>query len=126
DPAVSPLNTVDYYGSVVEVMQGKRHLDQAAALKETQKSVRLFMVPGMGHCGGGPGPTNFDAMTPLDQWVDHGTVPEKITASHMMGGAPSFSRPLCPYPQAPEYSGSGDRADASNWVCKARPLVFDA
>jgi len=126
DPAVSPLNSVNYYGSLVAAVQRKRHLDSAAALKEAQKSTLLFMVPGMGHCAGGPGPSNFDAMTALDQWVDQGVAPTQITASHQAGGAATFTRPLCPYPQVAEYNGSGSRTDASNWTCKARPFVFDA
>ena len=70
DPQLSPINTIDYYGSVVEVEQRKHHLDQTLALAKTQKSVRLFLVPGMGHCGGGPGPDTFDAIGALDHWVD--------------------------------------------------------
>jgi feruloyl esterase len=125
DPLISPLNTLDYYGSVVETVQTKRHLDESAALAETQKSVRVFLVPGMGHCGGGPGVASFDAVSALDQWVEYGTAPEKIVASHMTNGAPEFSRPLCPYPKEAEYSGSGDRAAASNWVCTERPFIYD-
>jgi tannase/feruloyl esterase len=125
DPLISPLNTLDYYGSVVETVQNKRHLDQAAALAETEKSVRVFLVPGMGHCGGGPGVSSFDAVGAVDQWVEHGTAPEKIVASHLTNGAPAFSRPLCPYPQEAEYSGVGSRADAGNWICTERPFSYD-
>ena len=106
-------------------MQAKRHLDQSAALAETQKSVCVFLVPGMGHCGGGPGVSSFDAVGALDQWVEQGTAPEKIVASHLIDSKPAFSRPLCPYPQEAEYSGSGDRAAASRWVCTARPFTYD-
>ena len=97
-----------------------------AARTETQKAALLFMVPGMGHCSGGPGPDNFDAIGALDQWVDTGVAPGKIIASHLSNGAPTFSRPLCPYPQEARYTGSGDRANANNWACTAQPFAFDS
>ena len=97
-----------------------------AALEQAQQSARLFMVPGMGHCSGGPGPDNFDAVGALDQWVEQGAAPEKIVASHQSNGAVEFSRPLCPFPQEARYTGSGDRRDASNWACVARQFTFDA
>jgi feruloyl esterase len=125
DPSVSPLNTIDYYGSLIATIKRKTHLDEAAALKETQKSVRVFMVPGMGHCSGGPGPDSFDALGKLEDWVEQGKAPERINASHLTNGAPVSSRPLCPYPQEAQFTGSGERKDASNWVCADRPFVFD-
>ena len=125
DPLISPLNTIDYYGSLVEAIGRKRHLGRDAALGEAQKSVLLFMVPGMGHCSGGPGPDAFDAIGTLDQWVDQGVAPDRIIASHLTGGVPAFSRPLCPFPQEARYTGSGDRTNANNWVCAARPFTFD-
>jgi hypothetical protein len=66
---------------------------------KTTDFFRLFMVPGMGHCGGGPGPNTFDALGALDQWVEHGKAPEKIIASHIANGVTDRTRPLCPYPQ---------------------------
>lgn len=126
DPQLSPINTIDYYGSVVEVEQRKHHLDQASALAETQKSIRLFMVPGMGHCGGGPGPDTFDAIGALDHWVDHSVAPDKIVATHLNGGVAAFSRPLCPFPQEAQYKGTGDRKDASSWVCITKPFTYDS
>jgi feruloyl esterase len=126
DPGISPYNTIDYYGALVEAAGQKRHLSFDAALKQAQQSERLFMVPGMGHCSGGPGPDNFDAVGAMDQWVEHGAAPDKIVASHVSGGAVDYSRPLCPFPQEAQYTGSGDRLDAKNWVCAARKFTFDA
>ncbi|MGA7793666.1 MAG: tannase/feruloyl esterase family alpha/beta hydrolase [Candidatus Acidiferrales bacterium] len=131
DGSITPINSINYYSSVVEVVREKLKLKIGDAVKETQKSARLFMVPGMGHCGGGPGPDNFDALGALDQWVDHDVAPEKIIASHVTNGTTSFSRPLCPYPQEAQYVvKSGDRTNASSWACvsvaQARPIeLFD-
>jgi feruloyl esterase len=126
DPLISPLNSINYYGSLVEAVGLKARINMAAALNETEKSDLLFMVPGMGHCSGGPGPDTFDAVRALDAWVDGGVAPDKIMASHFANGVATFSRPLCPYPQEAEFKGSGDRSDASNWVCAARDFKFDA
>lgn len=117
DPDITIYNSINYYSSFVDALQRKRQLDHDAALAEAEKSVRFFAVPGMGHCGGGPGPSNFDPLTALDQWVDKNLVPDKIEASHIANGLKTFSRPLCPYPQMAEYSGEGDRKDAANWAC---------
>jgi len=126
DPGISPFNTIDYYGALVEATGRKRHANITVALKETQEWARLFMVPGMGHCSGGPGPDNFDAVSALDQWVEHGAAPDRIEASHVSNGKAEYSRPLCPFPAEAQFSGSGDRRDAKNWVCAERPLHFDA
>lgn len=126
DPGISPLNTIDYYGALVEATGQKRHLNTSEALKQTQQWARLFMVPGMGHCSGGPGPDDFDAVSALDQWVEHAATPDKIVASHVTNGTPEYSRPLCSFPQEAQYAGSGDRRDAKNWACAERPFSFDA
>jgi feruloyl esterase len=104
DTGITSENTVLYYESVLDKM-GKDQSDW----------MRLFMAPGMGHCGGGPGVNTFDSIGTLEQWVEKGTAP-----ATMMGTNPNgLTRPLCPYPQAAEYSGSGDLKDAKNWSCKA-------
>jgi feruloyl esterase len=77
--------------------------------------MRLFMAPGMGHCGGGPGVNTFDSIGTLEKWVEKGIAPDQ-----MMGtGAQGLTRPLCPYPQYAEYKGTGDLKNAANWTCKA-------
>ncbi len=110
DPNISPLSTIEYYKSVVDTNGGE---------KKTSDSVRLFMAPGMGHCGGGEGPNKMDLEGTLDKWVDKGTAPDKIVASHSTAGKVDRTRPLCPYPQVAKYSGSGSIDAAANFSCVA-------
>ena len=79
--------------------------------------LRLFMMPGMQHCRGGEGPNTFDPMAALEQWVEKGTAPGQIIASHSANGKIDRTRPLCPYPQVAKYKGSGSIDDAANFVC---------
>lgn len=81
-------------------------------------TARLFMVPGMNHCGGGPGATSFDMLAVLERWVEHGIAPEQIPASRIVDGKIIRTRPLCPYPQVATYNGAGSTGDAANFVCK--------
>jgi len=90
---------------------------------ETQNFMRLFMTPMMGHCGGGVGPNIFDTLTPLAQWVENGTAPTQIIASHSTGGVVDCTRPLCPYPQVARYAGSGSIDAAANFSC-ANPGIY--
>ena len=78
------------------------------------------MAPGMGHCGGGEGPNTFDMVDALERWVEQGTAPDRIVASHLTNGKVDRTRPLCPYPQVAQYKGSGSTDDAANFVCTAR------
>jgi feruloyl esterase len=110
DPQISPGSSVNYYKSVLDAMGG--------AGKVTD-SYRLFMVPGMAHCGGGEGPNVFDMVTALEQWVERAKAPEQIIASRMREGKIERTRPLCPYPQVAAYKGTGSTDDAANFVCKA-------
>jgi feruloyl esterase len=107
DPDISPLNTINYYNQV-----------QAITGKDTTQFLRLFMVPGMNHCGGGPGPNHFDGITALEEWVEDGDVPEKIIAFHSTDGEIDRTRPLCPYPQVAVYRGKGSTNNAVNFACK--------
>lgn len=109
DPGIPPGSSVNYYKSVVERMGGKAKVDD---------SYRLFMVPGMGHCGGGDGASTFDMVSALDQWVVEGKAPDRILASRVVNGTVVRTRPLCPYPQVATYKGAGSTDDASNFVCK--------
>jgi Tannase and feruloyl esterase len=124
DPAITPLSTIDYYESVVKKM----------GQKDVDSFVRLYMVPGMQHCLGGPGPDSFGAAydlkfddpqhsvdASLEQWVEKGTAPSTIIASKFEDQDPThakMTRPLCPYPQAAKYKGSGDSNDATNFECE--------
>jgi Tannase and feruloyl esterase len=103
DTTITPENTIWYYGSVLDKM-GPSQSDW----------MRLFMAPGMGHCGGGPGVNTFDSIGALEKWVEHGAAPDT-----MLGIGRGMNRPLCPYPQNPEYRGTGDLKDAGSWVCRA-------
>jgi hypothetical protein len=113
DPAIPALNTVDYYQSVIAKM-GESAVDSF---------VRLYMVPGMQHCGGGPGADSFDdgINTALERWVEKGAAPSTIIASKFAGENhhATMTRPLCAYPQSAKYKGSGDSNDAANFVCEA-------
>ena len=85
---------------------------------KAKDEIRLFMVPGMGHCRGGDGTDTFDAVAALDQWVTNGKAPDSIAASHVTKGVVDKRRPLCPYPQVAVYKGSGDSNDAANFSCR--------
>jgi feruloyl esterase len=111
DPQIAPGSGVDYYKSVLEKMGG--------ASKVTG-NYRLFMVPGMAHCGGGDGTSTFDMLTALEQWVESKKAPEMILASRLRNGQTDRNRPLCPYPQVAVYNGSGSTDDAANFSCKAK------
>jgi feruloyl esterase len=111
DPQISPANSTQYYTRVVDALGGA---------PKVHGSYRLFMAPGMGHCGGGEGPNTFDMVAALEQWVEHGKAPDQILASHSTNGAVDRTRPLCPYPQLAMYKGTGSIDDAANFVCRER------
>jgi feruloyl esterase len=102
DPGPSPLSTIEYYEAVV------------AAVPAARDAVRLFLAPGVLHCGGGPGPDRFDALGALENWVERGIAPASMIATKQ--GSP-LSRPLCPYPELPRYKGAGDPNDATTFEC---------
>ena len=121
DPAIPALNTVNYYQEVIAKM-GRSAADSFT---------RLYMVPGMQHCGGGPGPENFgealDAPSTdpqhniritLENWVEKGTAPSSfIVSKQASANSPEITRPLCPYPQSARYKGNGDPNQAENFTC---------
>ena len=86
--------------------------------QQTAQWSRLFLVPGMGHCGGGPATLDqFDMLDAVVGWVEKGTAPEAIKAA---GSAfPGRSRPLCSYPRHAHYKGSGDPQNADNFECRS-------
>lgn len=110
DPQISPANSVQYYNRVAQGLGGASRVHE---------SYRLFMAPGMGHCGGGEGPNTFDMVAALEQWVEQGKAPDRIPASHATGGKVDRTRPLCPYPQTAVYTGSGSIDAAENFECRA-------
>jgi feruloyl esterase len=77
------------------------------------------MVLGMAHCGGGPGPNQFNALAAVERWRESGTAPDQITAYHVTNNRVDRTRPLCSYPRVAVYKGNGSINDAGNFVCKA-------
>jgi feruloyl esterase len=84
-----------------------------------EPSIALFMLPGVSHCGGGPGPDTFDKMAAITEWVEQGRKPSRIVASHLTEGKVDRTRPLCPFGQSAKYSGTGSTDDAANFSCVA-------
>ena len=128
DAAIPPQGSVDYFEAVQKTMGN------------TKNFYRLFMVPSMSHCAGGPGATIFgnaggmeppeedadhDVVMALDRWVEKGVAPDRIIATGFVGNSPAkgvdMTHPLCPYPQMAHYKGTGDTKDAANFVCAAPP-----
>src|SRR5258707_500157 len=108
DQDISPLASVNFYKSVTSTIGDAG----------VSRSMRLFMVPGMGHCGGGEGPNTFDMIVPLEQWVEKGQAPTRIDASHSTDNKIDRTRPLCPYPQVSRYRGTGSVDEAANFTCQ--------
>ena len=106
DAGIPARASVSYYEAV-----------RAKSGPAAAESLRLFMVPGMGHCGGGQGVSTFDMAAALDTWVTSGTPPSSIPASRVTAGKVTRTRPLCPYPQFAVYKGSGSIDDAANFQC---------
>jgi len=123
DAAIPAQSTIDYFQSVVSKM----------GATDSASFVRLFMVPGMQHCGGGSGPNSFgpgaaqgdpqhDMGRALERWVEDGVAPEQVIATKYKSGSNppngvARTRPLCPYPQIARWKGSGSTDDAANFVC---------
>ena len=82
--------------------------------------LRLFMVPGMGHCGGGEGPDQVNWLDALERWVEADKTPERITAGRVRNNRLEMTRPLCPHPAVAVYDGSGDSNDAASFSCEIR------
>ena len=110
DQQVMPENSINYLKSVVAAV-GEAKVDA---------SYRLFMVPGMNHCGGGDGPNKFDMLGALELWREDGKAPEIVIASHATDGKVDRTRPLCAYPEVAKYKGNGSTDDAANFAC-AKP-----
>ena len=107
DTAIAPENSINYHASVLKKMGSKQ-----------DDWYKLYMVPGMQHCGGGPGPNQINWMGALERWREAGAAPEQITATHVSGTNVDMTRPLCPYPQVATYKGVGSVNDAASFSCK--------
>lgn len=86
-------------------------------LDETRAFFRLYMIPGMAHCGGGPGLNEVEALVPLEQWVERGVAPESLKVWRNDHGATRTTRPVCAYPDVVHYDGKGDPGDLSSFAC---------
>ena len=127
DPAISALSTIEYYGA----------MRKATGEKLADASVRLFMIPGMQHCDGGPGATSIDQFglpakalpddavhdvhLAIEEWVEKGTAPQRLIAARFAENTNPqhvvMTRPLCAYPEVAKFKGSGDTSDAANFTC---------
>jgi feruloyl esterase len=106
--AISPENSVQYYASVLDRM-GPGQDDW----------LRLFMVPGMAHCGGGPGPNQVNWIAAMERWRESGIAPDQLVATRVASyGRVEMTRPVCPYPQVAQYVGAGSTNDAGNFECR--------
>jgi feruloyl esterase len=111
DPGPSPQNTINYWAAVATKLGGNQ-----------DDWMRLFLMPGMGHCAGGVGPDRADFLTAMEEWREKGEAPARIVAARTANqqGRTAMTRPLCPYPQVAQYTGSGSTDDAKNFVCAAK------
>jgi feruloyl esterase len=125
DPLLPSQSSINYFNALVAnhghgFQQATFAPGKDPNLARTQDYARLFMVPGMYHCSGGPGPNVFDALTPLVTWVETGMAPDTITATKFVNDTPpavQMTRPLCVYPKVAKYNGSGSTAIAANFTC---------
>jgi len=115
---------IEYRRAVIDFLASKGR--GARAEREVDGFLRVFMAPGMAHCFGGPGFTNFDALSAVQAWVESGAAPDLIVASRSLVAAPasapsgSGTRPICAYPKSARYTGSGSAGDAASFKCVAR------
>jgi feruloyl esterase len=131
DPVIPPMDAINYYQRVEEAMGGRQR---------TEAFLRLFMVPGMAHCGGGPGPSIFggyglpplaspqiktdpehDVLSAIVRWVENGSAPDHLVATHLTNDTIDRTRPLCPYPRVARWSGAGNTDEAKNFTCEEKP-----
>ena len=113
DPIFSALESIDYYQRLTRNNGGPQ---------STGRWARLFLVPGMNHCAGGPATDSFDGLSTIVDWVEKGAAPARIEASARPGTTyfPGRTRPLCAYPSYARYDGSGSLEDAANFVCSVK------
>jgi feruloyl esterase len=124
DAAIAPASSIEYYEKVGSFM--RKYPDaRSNSSRSVDSFYRLFMVPGMGHCGGGAGPNSFgngrpgasidpdhDIFSALERWVEKDVAPEQL-----IGAGTNMTRPLCVYPRVAQYKGSGDPNNAASFAC---------
>ena len=130
DPLPNPVDTIQYYEDVLAFFGHPSNggvgpsTNGRGQESKAEDFVRLFLLPNVGHCGGGAagGPNTWDLITPLEQWVEDGVAPGEIIASRVNGGVVTRTRPICAYPNVARYVGSGSIDDAANFVCELKGL----
>ncbi len=136
DTTLEPRESILYYNRVVaaDAAAAKGADADRSQLADTQTYFRLFMAPGVNHCGGGPGPGSTfaytmnnpqggvdpdqDALAALERWVEKGPAPETFASSHVADGKIDRTRLLCAYPKVARYRGKGDVNTASSFACE--------
>jgi tannase/feruloyl esterase len=115
------IMTYGWADQILQPMMGVNYYEAVAAKngRGTSDFARLFMMPGVAHCGGGIGPDRVDAVTGVIDWVEKSKAPDSLLASKVTNGAVARTRPLCPYPQVARYKGQGSIDDAANFSCVA-------
>ncbi|MCC6202032.1 MAG: tannase/feruloyl esterase family alpha/beta hydrolase [Gammaproteobacteria bacterium] len=115
------LLTYGWSDQILQPLMGVAYYEQAVTANgpNGEDFLRLFMVPGMTHCAGGPGPDQFDSVTAVIDWVETGKAPDRLIARKLTDGTVTRSRPLCPYPQVARYQGQGSSDAAENFACTA-------
>ncbi len=117
DPLISPLHTIAYYSKLAAHL-APPGTSREAAVSQVSDFARLFLAPGVMHCGRGPGPDTFDSIGALDAWVERGTAPDSMIATHKTAGKADRTRPLCAFPHRAVYDGKGDSNDAASFSCR--------
>jgi feruloyl esterase len=114
DPEVPAENSIIYFRNVLTTIGAG-----------AESSIALFLLPGVSHCGGGPGPVTFDKVAPISAWVERRRKPTRLVASHVTDGKVDRTRPLCPFGQVARYGGTGDTKDAANfsWVAASTAIA---
>jgi feruloyl esterase len=115
------IMTYGWADTILQPMMGVNYYEAVAARngRNTSEFARLFMMPGVAHCGGGVGPDRIDAVTAVIDWVEKNKAPDSLLASKVTNGNVVRTRPLCPYPQVARYRGQGSVDDAANFRCEA-------
>src|SRR5262249_12751500 len=108
DPLIFPRGTINYFERVLAANGGAKQVDD---------SVRLFLAPGVGHCGGGDGPAPGAVFDAVVDWGEKGVAPKALQASRKRADGTALTRPLCPYPATARWTGKGSTDEATNFVC---------
>jgi feruloyl esterase len=112
DPQVTPQNSTTYFRNVLTTVGS-----------QADASIALFMMPGVYHCQGGPGPDRFDRMAAIEQWVEQGQKPTRIVASRIRDGKVDRTRPLCPFGEVARWNGTGSTDDEANFSCVPEEVI---